>query len=71
MWNVINTLTRKVNNNHEICSIISNGKKIEDEVRICNAFNEHFATAGKKVQYSVAMSDNGNPCASVKMLIPV
>ena len=53
MWNVINNLIRKSNDKSQITELQVNGMKLNKENDICNAFNEHFAKAGQRVQDTI------------------
>ena len=50
MWNVINHISKKVNNKSELCSILVNGESITDQSKISRELNEHFVSVGTKVQ---------------------
>ena len=57
LWNVNNNLLKKSNNKSEIVEICQNGKTYTAKTDICNIFNEHFATVGKKVHNSINKSN--------------
>ena len=67
LWNVMNSLIKKVNNKFEITEIIDeNGSVCSNQQEICNIFNKHFASAGKKVQQSIAESSEIDPTKYVR-----
>ena len=65
LWNVVNNILCKCNNKNEITEIQCESKLVTDRVEICDTFNEHFATAGKKVQNTIKPS-NVDPLKYVK-----
>ena len=59
MWNVINNIVRKHHNKTEITEIFYDGKTHTDKHDICQAFNDHFITAGLNVKKSISKSKSG------------
>ena len=53
LWNVVRGLLKKSHNRHGIVELLYNDKLHRGDKNICNAFNEHFAGAGKRVQETV------------------
>ena len=53
LWNVVNNMLKKSNNRHGVPELLQGNKMLKSDVEICNAFNNHFASAGKKVQESI------------------
>lgn len=50
IWNLLKTLLHKNNDKQNIISeLIVNGKSVTDIKAICNSFNDHFSTVGKRV----------------------
>ena len=61
LWNVINGIVKKTNNRHEITELLYDGRTMSSESEICEAFNKHFANAGKLVQDSITKHEDGDP----------
>ena len=53
LWNVINGLLKKTNNHTEVTSLLHNNSTVTSEKGICEAFNNHFSTVGKRVHESI------------------
>ena len=68
LQNVVNGLIKKCNNKNEI----NNGNTVQTElIGICNAFNDHFAMAGKRVTKSIKPSkQTSDVCGRIKK-VPV
>ena len=66
LWEVVNNLIRKVHNKQGIVEILSNDKSLTKQDEISEAFNLHFATAGKKVYESIPPVSGENCTKLVK-----
>ena len=60
LWNVINGLLRKSNNKTEITELLYNSEVLTNKNQISGAFNEHFSTAGKRIQSSISPLSSGS-----------
>ena len=58
LWDVVNGLQKKANNRHSIVEIIHNGNRLTTKTEISDAFNEHFTTAGMKVQDMIGVHND-------------
>ena len=58
LWDVMNRLLKKKVDKHEVTELFYEGQKCTNSVNICNAFNEHFATAGARVQEMINRPSN-------------
>ena len=65
LWNVLNTMVKKTNDKSGIPELLYNGRVYSEQSEICNIFNEHFSTAGKRVQQTIETTPGGDPCGSV------
>ena len=59
LWNVVNNLLKKRQNKIDTIDLFSGDKKVSDDISLCNLFNEHFATAGSKIQESIVTCNSG------------
>ena len=68
LWNVLNDLIKKCNNKLSSIELIDNNKLVTDTEEVCDLFNRHFASAGKKVHDSVTQPNTKsiNVCAGIK-----
>ena len=53
LWSVLNGLIGKSRNKHTITSILDRDNLLTDSKSIANCFNNHFVSAGKKVQEGI------------------
>ena len=66
LWSVLNSLIEKSNNKVDTIELISRNQKVTAPDEISNLLNNHFATAGKKVQARVKCSSTEDPVKYVK-----
>ena len=67
LWNVINNLVRKTSNKCDIVSLECNGKSYNNQQDVCDVFNEHFASAGKRIKNMIP-STSKDPIDYVKLV---
>ena len=53
MWSVLNSLTKWVHNKQNIIELVEGNSKITDPQVVANKLNNHFVTAGQRVQDQV------------------
>ena len=66
LWDVVNNIVQKCHNRCSITEIFHKDRKINDPSEICNAFNDHFATAGARTQSTIIRKTNMDPLSSIK-----
>ena len=54
LWNVINGIMKKSNNKTKIVELLQNDILITEKTDICKIFNDHFSSAGQRVQDSIS-----------------
>ena len=57
LWSVVNSMIHKTHNRNEVTELNYAGQVLTKRTDICNALNEHFANAGKKVKDTIRESN--------------
>ena len=66
LWNVVNNLVKKLNDKTGVTELFVDGIVHTDQTEICDKFNEHFASAGKRVQEKIKAPQRNEPLKTVK-----
>ena len=66
LWNVINSMLKKRTNKIDIPKLFHKNRMLTNQEQICNAFNEHFSNAGRKVQASIGNVGSADPTTFVR-----
>ena len=68
LWNVINGVLKNCNKKMETVELLYDGHLLTDKKEICNAFNEHFAGVGSRVQSLIPSSDTADTCINISKI---
>ena len=69
LWNVIHGLVKKSNNKSDIVELLYEDELLKEPRSICDAFNQHFTTAGVRVQSTIPPANTDlDPLSYVKLV---